>query len=933
MSFLAKLRQSAQTESGLALHYLFEAKATGSLSLQLEAKRADVSVNRSAYTIVPGHFVNPPAFLDAEDLPLLQALLRSDAAWQQVATGSGLPRPLMPWLQSLSGTGRLHLMVAGGERVTATAAVLEAPLWCWQVRGDGSQVLTLVPPKGAVPARFDNALAVFDTKGFTAHFLSDERFDKLRPMLDCRLPPNADRSTYNRLADQCLAEGLPCPQHFQARPLAKCRPVLIARSGYFEGRESDALELHLRCETDRIAWQVPWAEWPKHWVFDGETVVAAAVSDDILDLPEQLTAAFSGLVQQASAARWSIDSEVVWQELLTAPPAALQALGVAIETAPHFKFPFLRVSRLKLHARRVQDTLHLDLTANVGEREFDLKSLLSDWLDAEIENGYLKYNTEEGILLIPGAVAGLLRSELGDWIEQGLAPVSANQAYRLARLLGSDQLEVEAEAVDTERALEIWQEPEQLDLDSGVIGAKLRPYQWLGVHWLLQLHRAGLNGLLADDMGLGKTLQTIAFLSVLKQRGELSGPVLILAPASLLANWANEIERFSHNLDRPILFHGLRRHEAPLNLGEQPVVITSYGTFLSDLDFWQARPPQWLVLDEAQTIKNPSTRIRKALVTLETQNRLCLSGTPLENHLGEVWSLMDFLNPGILGSRTQFRRYYQRPIEVDQNQQRLNQLLLRISPCFLRRAKSAVARDLPAKTEIVQSITLGVEQMEFYEALKRDQWQDLAHELAQADPGRAQLMVITALLKLREACCDPRLLGCDTVGSAKTRQCLEMIQSLVEEGSAILVFSQFTRMLAILEQELTELGIPSLMLTGKTRDRQTLVERFQQGEAPVFLISLKAGGVGLNLTRADTVIHFDPWWNGAAANQASDRAHRLGQDKPVFVYKLIAQATVEEKIAALQGAKAHLSEAINTEAQRSGDRFALSMKTLLDLWQ
>jgi SNF2 family DNA or RNA helicase len=352
-----------------------------------------------------------------------------------------------------------------------------------------------------------------------------------------------------------------------------------------------------------------------------------------------------------------------------------------------------------------------------------------------------------------------------------------------------------------------------------------------------------------------------------------------------------------------------------------------------DLEHWSAQSLSWLVLDEAQMIKNPQTHASRAVRELKAQHRLCLSGTPVENHLGELWALLDFLEPGVLGNQRQFKSHYQKPIEQEGNGERLQQLLTRIAPLMLRRTKNQVARDLPPKTLVQQVIPLGEEQQAFYQRLKQDDWQNLMQQLEGVDnPGQQQMMLLAALIRLRQACCDPRLLSED-VPSAKTEYCLDMLESLVAEGRAVLVFSQFTRMLDILAEGLTQLGIKYLMLTGQSRDRAELVEAFQAGQAPVFLISLKAGGVGLNLTRADTVIHFDPWWNIAAEEQASDRAHRIGQTQPVFVYKLIAENTIEEKIAELQESKALLSQQVNRQAQDSGTAFALKLEDLLRLWQ
>jgi len=382
------------------------------------------------------------------------------------------------------------------------------------------------------------------------------------------------------------------------------------------------------------------------------------------------------------------------------------------------------------------------------------------------------------------------------------------------------------------------------------------------------------------------------------------------------------------------VLHGAKRHEMWPETGHFDVLITTYQLAATDLHRWQAQTLSWLILDEAQQIKNPKTRHSQAVKEIPCQQRLCLSGTPVENHLGEFWSIMSFLNPGCLGQWQEFNRHYRKAIEQQGNAARMQQLLAHVSPFMLRRTKDQIATDLPPKTEISQFISLEPAQRDFYEQIKTSSWQELQTDLQSVERrGQQHIAVLTALLKLRQACCDPGLLAEGDLPSAKREHCIEMIEELVAERRAVLVFSQFTKMLDILEQALNERKIPSVLLTGATRQRQTCVDAFQRGEAPVFLISLKAGGTGLNLTRADTVIHYDPWWNSAAEKQASDRAHRIGQHKPVFVYKLIAENTIEEKIEKLQQQKLHLSAQIDQQAEINADTFSLKFEELLTLLQ
>ena len=319
-------------------------------------------------------------------------------------------------------------------------------------------------------------------------------------------------------------------------------------------------------------------------------------------------------------------------------------------------------------------------------------------------------------------------------------------------------------------------------------------------------------------------------------------------------------------------------------------------------------------MDEAQLIKNARTKVAKSIKKIKAEHRLCLTGTPLENHIGELWSLFDFLMPGFLGSEQQFRKLYRNPIEKRGDTLRCQALIKRLAPFMLRRTKEQVARDLPPKTEIVKLISLNGEQSDFYESIRLSMNQKVQNEIARKGLAASQIIILDALLKLRQVCCDPRIVKLETAKkiqeSAKLQYLTSMLIELVESGHCVLVFSQFTSMLDLIAAEIESVGLTYVTLTGKTRHRDLVVDQFQEGKAPIFLISLKAGGTGLNLTRADTVIHYDPWWNPAVERQASDRAYRIGQNKPVFVYKLIAEGTVEEKIHVLQEQKHQLLKSV-----------------------
>ena len=445
-------------------------------------------------------------------------------------------------------------------------------------------------------------------------------------------------------------------------------------------------------------------------------------------------------------------------------------------------------------------------------------------------------------------------------------------------------------------------------------GAELRPYQAHGLAWLQFLRSAGLGGVLADDMGLGKTVQALAHLAVEQAQGRTDLPSLVICPTSLVPNWLAEATRFAPGL-RCLVLHGPQRAQHFGDIGAHELVITTYPLLARDHAVLTGQAWHVVILDEAQTIKNPLATTSKLARTLRARQRLCLSGTPLENHLGELWSLFDFLLPNWLGDRQHFGRRYRGPIEKAGNTERLALLVKRISPFLLRRTKELVASELPPKTEITESVEMGAAQRGIYDGIRLAMHAKVRAAIAKRGMAGSGIVILDALLKLRQACCDPRLLKLAAAKTAKARSAkldrlLELLPQMLEEGRRVLLFSQFTSMLALIEAELNDLGVPYVLLTGDTRDRTAPVRQFQSGAVPLFLISLKAGGLGLNLTAADTVIHYDPWWNPAVENQATDRAHRIGQDKPVFVHRLIVSGSIEEKMDVLKHRKQALADGI-----------------------
>jgi superfamily II DNA or RNA helicase len=457
--------------------------------------------------------------------------------------------------------------------------------------------------------------------------------------------------------------------------------------------------------------------------------------------------------------------------------------------------------------------------------------------------------------------------------------------------------------------------------------AALRPYQQQGLEWLQDLRASGMAGILADDMGLGKTAQTLAHIAVEHAAGRLDRPALVVVPTSLVANWMAEAAKFTPHL-RLVVWHGLDRHERREEVGGADLVVTTYTVLARDIEIMRRLEWHLVVLDESQAIKNPEAKWSRAVRQLKARHQLCLSGTPVENNLGEIWSQFAFLMPGLLGDRRGFARRFRTPIEKNGDDARRLLLARRLKPFLLRRTKGEVEADLPAKTEIVRRVVLEGDQRDLYETIRLTMHERVRREIAAHSLERSQIIVLDALLKLRQVCCDPRLVklaamrkalsgprgeakspAAPVMTSSKLAALMQMLRELASEGRRVLVFSQFTSMLDLIKLELAAAEIVYVELTGATRDRADPISRFQSGAVPVFLISLKAGGRGLNLTTADTVIHYDPWWNPAVEHQATDRAHRIGQTKPVFVYKLIAADTVEERILELQNKKSRLAAA------------------------
>ncbi|GAB3389445.1 DEAD/DEAH box helicase [Azotobacter armeniacus] len=622
----------------------------------------------------------------------------------------------------------------------------------------------------------------------------------------------------------------------------------------------------------------------------------------------------------------------------------LREQGWHVEMRPDFHYNLMDIDDwyLQLEPAAEQDWFDLEMGIEVQGQRLSLLPILlhairhSPWL---LTPEALARRADDELLLVPvprGPAAiqrialpfGRLRPLLANLGELFLqAPGEAPQRLRLARPDAArlsaleDELPLHWQGGEALRdfARRLRDLPQQAVRAPAGLQAALRPYQLQGLAWLQMLRELQVGGVLADDMGLGKTLQTLAHILLEKEAGRLTAPALIVMPTSLIPNWQDEAARFAPDL-RVLALHGPKRSALFEEMGRADLLLTSYALLSRDLKALARQPYHLLILDEAQNIKNPRSKAAQAARELTARHCLCLTGTPMENHLGELWSLFHLLMPGWLGDQQAFKQDYRIPIEKHGDLARLTHLKARVRPFLLRRTKEQVAPELPPKSEITQYLELTEAQRDRYETLRLAMDRKIRAEIQRQGLARSQLLILEALLRLRQVCCDLRLLDDETAAtgkatdSAKLNALLPMLEELFAEGRRVLLFSQFAGALELIAAELRARKIPYALLTGATRDRRAPVEAFQAGRLPVFLISLKAGGAGLNLTAADTVIHFDPWWNPAAEAQASDRAYRIGQDKPVFVYRLIARGSVEEKIQQLQKAKAELARGLLEDA-------------------
>ncbi|MBA3549325.1 MAG: DEAD/DEAH box helicase [Nannocystis sp.] len=642
-----------------------------------------------------------------------------------------------------------------------------------------------------------------------------------------------------------------------------------------------------------------------------------------INLGDQTLTFYRDLVAEAAARKVVTDLGLRWSPnddaFAAEGDAAVEFLIVGLPLLPETwerRIPVLPKIRSKSPMPRIsvsnKEASVLDLNAVVDiDGQDDLISFrdLLRWL----------HEGRRWVTLADGSVAKLdpqilqpIADAAGaiDFDKAGHAELSTLELGTLGRLLGA--------APSAEVAKEVKKLMENMTGDKSsraprkakALTAKLREYQRSGFAWLWQLHENQMTGILADDMGLGKTVQALALLTKAKEE-EGDAPSLIVCPTSVLSVWRQEVKKWAPTLT-VATWHGADRAESRRLLKKADIVVTTYAILRRDIDELSKIRFRYAILDEAQYIKNWATTTAKSAKLLKADHRLALSGTPVENHLIDLWAIFDFLAPGFLGKLSDFQKNYVRPIE-DHDLKTLEALRARIRPFVMRRKKEDVASELPPKTEQTLFVQFGKSQLGLYNRILKAAKAEIQGRVEEVGLEKSQMTILAALTRLRQVCCDPRLLGLPDASalppSAKLDAFKELMADAVGSGRKVLVFSQFVEMQKLLGDALNELKIDFLWLHGGTKNREEMVSQFQSKSGPpVFLISLKAGGSGLTLTEADTVVHFDPWWNPAVEDQATDRAHRIGQDKPVMVYRLVVEDTVEQKMVELGARKREVAE-------------------------
>jgi len=823
--------------------------------------------------------------------------------------------------------------------------------WIWQLDGRGDQYLTLSMPADELVVPTSPPWFIDLHQAVAAPVDSAQPATVAEILLNMPAVELDSPDEVLQTVRQHLPDGVPAPlslthEQREVKPVACLQLTTIRPEGrgfqrrpsafhvaslymdYDGTRIEHGLQRRLirSIKGDRVIDYAP--DYAAHQV-----AVDALRSTGLYPLAEHRLAA----VMDVDACHFVLDEDGQWPEWLLYEVDLLEEQGFRIQVMDDFPFRMETARSWQLQLGEAASggstlTGHAQFTATLDDgEEVDLIEVLARWVGDQpklLTEGALNKLREQESLALPmpdgrflaapaDAIANILHYML-DVFAGGTAvenKLSVPQMLALEQHFTTGPVQVATTAwLQQMRQLADISSVPACTLPAG-LQATLRDYQHEGVNWMQMLRQMRLAGILADDMGLGKTVQALTHLLIEKESGRLQQPALVIAPTSLMHNWRREAAKFTPDLSVLVL-HGSDRAEDFDRITDHDMVLTTYPLLVRDFEVLEAQPWHLLILDEAQYIKNSGSKAAQCVRRLVANHKLCMTGTPMENHLGELWAQFDFLLPGYLHDKRQFSKVFRKPIELQGDQARQEALNIRIRPFLLRRGKDQVALELPAKTEIVRSIEMEGAQRQLYESVRLAMQKRVRDAMASMGAAQSQIVVLDALMKMRQVCCDPRLvrgLDGDVPDSAKLAMLMEMLPEMIEEGRRILLFSQFTSMLKLIEQAVTAQGIEYVKLTGQTRDRETPVERFQGGEVPLFLISLKAGGVGLNLTAADTVIHYDPWWNPAVEAQATDRAHRIGQDKAVFVYKLLTEGTVEERILEMQERKRELANSIHRQ--------------------
>ncbi len=791
-------------------------------------------------------------------------------------------RPVIRLQNQPSGAiARIEITMPDGQAIPLKEAVVLTGRRTWALVGQGAYVFEpdfpprllrkwlLEPSMSFPPDQLDRALSFF-----AAHL------PRYRLALQA---DGIDVDDTTQPSFVCTVEGRPDYVRAQlAARYGKSVTVPVSASaqhlGYASGVTDEGRKLYLRQEVAERSAARQLIE--RHFRYDEGSNTYEASGDNAIDF----------------WARGRSELPKDWEVFSATPPR----VKVRPKLRPKIRVNMTAVNWFDLDAEFTSEDQSVDLGAvrmflETGRKFIPLKDGSFAEADAD-ELGRVATLLEEA-----GAMPGKTRTRL---------PLFHATALDLLATLGDVEIEGKAK-----RAMAELREVDGIPPVKAPEGlnAELRHYQEAGLSWLWFLFRHGLSGVLADDMGLGKTVQALSLMLKIKNEHG-SQPSLVVAPTSVLPNWEREIERFAPDL-KFVTWHGADRHENAEALKNTDLVLTSYALIRRDLEELKKVNFRTVILDEAQNIKNADSATAQACKAIGADHKIALTGTPLENRLTELWSLFDFLMPGFLGNAESFHERYEHPITVQGDVETRDRLKKRIHPFILRRLKTEVAKDLPPKTEVVTWVDMEPGQQALYREVLEESKRKVYDSIDKIGFNKSRISILSALMKLRQVCCDPRLLklppGTSLPPSAKLERFSELVDELVKEGHRALVFSQFTEMLEILTTQADEKQLKYLYLDGRTKDRMGKVDAFNVPDGPpVFFISLKAGGTGLNLTAADYVIHYDPWWNPAVEDQATDRTHRIGQTRAVFSYKLITRGTVEEKILGLQQRKRELAAGV-----------------------